>query len=172
MAQNNAYSNVRSWHDEDDTEMGKLINKFLQDKICSAILQSHRHKEPTFYDNTVSTSDHEYQAHIMTDQSNYIPIYKFDGASSDYCYPDRPSSQHDNQCVTTFNPNVPVFYEVDTCNGQTVYTYWLWYGFQQPCIFNQGTHGNDWEHVSVYVNPSNGLASKVVFHQHNGHYTR
>ena len=171
VAQNNAHPYAKSWHDQDNTEMGKLINRFLQDKIRSA-MQSHRHKEPHFYDNTASTSGHDYRAHIITDQSNYIPIYKFDGASSEYCYPDWPSSQNDNQCVTNFNPNAPVFYEVETCNGQTVYTYWLWYGLQKPCIFNQGTHGNDWEHVSVYVNPSNGLVSKVVYHQHGGHYTR
>ena len=172
MAQNNARLYAKNWHDEDNTEMGKLISHFLQDKIRSAILQSHRHKPTAFYDNAASTSGHEHQAHIMTDQSNYIPIYKFDGASSEYCYPDWPSSHNDNNCVTTFNSTAPVFYEVDTCDGQTVYTYWLWYGLQKPCIFNQGTHGNDWEHVSVYVNPSNGLVSKVVFHQHGGHYTR
>ena len=172
VGQNYAHPYLKSWHDQDNTEVGKVIDQFLQDKIHKAILQSNKHKEPTFYDNAASTSDHEYKAYIMTDQSNYIPIFKLDGSSSEYCYPDWPSSQNDNQCVTSFNPNAPVFYEVDTCNGQTVYTYWLWYGLQKPCILNQGTHGDDWEHVSVYVNPSNGLVTKVVYHQHSGHYTR
>ena len=172
MAQNNAHLYAKSWHDEENTEMGKQINHFLQDKIRSAILQSHRHKPIAFYNNAASTSGDEHQTHIMADQSNYIPIYKFDGAASKYCYPDWPSSQNDNKCVTTLNKNAPVFYEVDTCDGQTVYTYWLWYGLQKPCILNQGTHGDDWEHVSVYVNPSDEKVSKVVFHQHGGHYTR
>ena len=171
MAQNNADLHAMRWHGRDDTEMGRLIDHFLYDKINT--LQSQRYDEPTFYDNNVATfSNREYEAQIMTNPNNYIPIFKFDGASSDYCYPDWPSSQNDNGCVTSLNPNAPVFYEVDTCDGQTVYTYWLWYGLQKPCIFNQGTHGDDWEHVSVYVNPSNGQVSKVVYHQHGGHYTR
>ena len=33
-------------------------------------------------------------------------------------------------------------------------------------------HDNDWEHVSVYVNPGNGQVTKFVYHQHGGHYTR
>ena len=58
-----------------------------------------------------------------------------------------------------------------TCDGYTVYTYWLWYGKQKPCIsyFDSG-HGNDWERVSVYVKQKR--VKKVVFHQHSGHYTR
>lgn len=170
--QNNVHHYSKPLHNEDNTEMGRLMDRFLHDKIQSAILQSHRGKPTAFYNNAASTSSHEHEAHIMTDQSNYIPIYKFDGASSEYCYPDWPSAQNDNKCVKSLNANAPVFYEVDTCDGQTVYSYWLWYGLQKPCLFNEGTHGDDWEHVSVYVNPSNGLVSKVVYHQHGGHYTR
>ena len=103
--------------------------------------------------------------------SNYIPIYRFDGASGGFCYPDYPSSQNDGKCKGK-NEGAPVFYQEETCGGQTVYTYWLWYGWQKPCIGNTGSHGNDWEHISVYVNPSNGQVSKVVFYQHTGHYTR
>ena len=32
-------------------------------------------------------------------------------------------------------------------------------------------HDNDWEHVSVYMNPGNGQVTKFVYHQHGGHYT-
>ena len=71
------------------------------------------------------------------------------------------------------NPNSQVFYQFDYCDGFTVYTHWLWYGRQEKCIdvFDDG-HGNDWERISVYVNRSNGQVAKVVFHQHDGHYTR
>ena len=174
MAQNNVHLAIdsKSGHDGDDTETGKLIDRFLHDKIHSMILKSRQDKQTASYDNLASAPSHEHQAHIMTDQSDYIPIYKFDGSASDYCYPDWPSAGNDNNCITSFDPNAPVFYQVSNCDGQTVYTYWLWYGLQKPCIFNQGTHGNDWEHVSVYVNPSDGLVSKVVYHQHGGHYTR
>ena len=33
-------------------------------------------------------------------------------------------------------------------------------------------HDNDWEHVSVHMNPGNGQATKFIYHQHGGHYTR
>jgi hypothetical protein len=53
------------------------------------------------------------------------------------------------------------------------YTYWLWYGFHEKCIdvFDDG-HCNDWEHISVYANRNNGQVAMIVFHQHDGHYTR
>ena len=103
----------------------------------------------------------------------YLPIFKFDGSQSEYCYPDWPSSQNDNRCLTYLNRNAPVFCQVDTCEGYTVYTFWLWYGQQKEyIIFFDDGHGNDWEHVSVYVNKNNGQVAKVVFHQHDGHYTR
>ena len=161
----------RDTEDRHITEMGAFINRFLYNKI----IENQAHKGDTFYYHKVISDDDskDENVQIMSDQSTYLPIYKFDGASSKYCYPDTPSSQNDNKCVKTLNSNAPVYYEVDTCDGQTVYTYWLWYGKQKPCIaiFDSG-HGNDWEHVSVYVNPSDGKVSKVVFHQHGGHYTR
>ena len=179
MAQNYVHLDSKTWHDSDDTETGKLIDHFLHNKIRSAILQSHRREQTASYDNAAHASSHEHQVHIMTNQRNYIPIYKFDGSASEYCYPDWPSAERDCtdrdpdcDCMTSLDPNAPVFYQVSTCDGQTVYTYWLWYGLQKPCIFDEGRHGNDWEHVSVYVNPSDGLVSKVVYHQHGGHYTR
>ena len=154
-------------HIEHISEMEALINRFIYNKI----IENQAHKEDTYYDKNTGASEDMVQ--IMSAPSTYLPIFKFDLAESKYCYPDQPSSQNDNRCVKTLNPNAPVFYEEDKCDGQTVYSYWLWYGLQKPCIklFDKG-HGNDWEHVSVYVNPSNGQVSKVVFHQHGGHYTR
>ena len=103
----------------------------------------------------------------------YLPIFRFDGSQSEFCYPDYPSSQNDNTCVQILNENAPVFYEVDSCNGETVYTYWLWYGWQRMCIgvFDDG-HGNDWEQVSVYVDSKNAEVLRVIFYQHKGYYTR
>ena len=105
--------------------------------------------------------------------SRYLPVFRFDGSQSEFCYPDYPTSQNNNRCVKTLNRNAPVFYEIDTCNGQTVYTYWLWYGWQRPCIrvFDDG-HGNDWERVSVHVNSRDQKITQVVFYQHRGYYTR
>ena len=110
-------------------------------------------------------------AQSLGDANLYRPIYKFDGSSSSYCYPDYPSSKNDGRCITHLNQKAPVYVQVNKCSGYTVYTYWLWYGKQKPCIavFDKG-HGNDWERVSVYVKQSS--VKKVLFHQHGGHYTR
>ena len=113
------------------------------------------------------------EAHIMSDESRYLPIFKFDKGASQNCYPDWPSSQNDKSCTTTFNSNAPVFYQVNMCGGHTVYTYWLWYGRQNPCIrpFDKG-HGDDWEHISVYANQGKRQVDKVIYYQHKGFYTR
>ena len=105
-------------------------------------------------------------------ENRYRPIYKFDGASGGFCYPDYPSSSNDGTCRTTLDQRAPVFVRVDTCGDDTVYTYWLWYGLQQPCIAGPADngHGNDWERVSVFVR--NSQVQKVLFHQHSGQYTR
>ena len=157
------------------TEIDAFINRFLYNKV----IENQGRKEDTFYhynkgnDDSQADDSQAENVQIMSGPSTYLPIFKFDRAADDNCYPDQPSSENDNKCVQTLNKHAPVYYEVDTCEGQTVYSYWLWYGLQKPCIavFDEG-HGNDWEHVSVYVNPSNGQVNKVVFHQHGGHYTR
>ena len=44
-------------------------------------------------------------------------------------------TSHLHKTITNVvNQSAPVFYEINTCSRQTVYTYWLWYGWQQPCI--------------------------------------
>ena len=68
----------------------------------------------------------------LGDANRYRPIYRFDGASGGYCYPDYPSSSNDGTCRTTLDQRAPVFVRVDACGDDTVYTYWLWYGLQQP----------------------------------------
>ena len=99
MAQNNVHVESKSWHDRDNTETGKLIDRFLQNKIHSVILQSRQKKQTASYDDidapSARASSHEHQEHIMTDQS---PIDKFDGSASEYCYPDWPSAVNDNNC--------------------------------------------------------------------------
>ena len=146
---------------EDNVELLELVDSFLE-QVMKEMPMSTRHVRAA---STAKVT--------ALNPSNYIPVYRFDGASGGFCYPDYPSSQNDGQCKG-INHGAPVFYKEETCGSQKVYIYWLWYGWQKPCFkkFNIGSHGNDWEHVSVYVNPSNGQVSKVIFHQHNGHYTR
>eukprot|EP00929_Paragymnodinium_shiwhaense_P054698 TRINITY_DN27420_c0_g1_i1.p1 TRINITY_DN27420_c0_g1~~TRINITY_DN27420_c0_g1_i1.p1 ORF type:complete len:446 (-),score=39.45 TRINITY_DN27420_c0_g1_i1:382-1644(-) len=102
----------------------------------------------------------------------YRPIYKFDSGAASNCFPDWPSVDNDNTCKTSLTHPVPQFYDVVSCGAQDVYTYWLWYGNQNPCFANLGKHGDDWEHVSVYVERSSGRVDKVMYYQHDGWYTR
>lgn len=106
------------------------------------------------------------------DPQAYSPIWKFDQSASEYCFPDYPSAVNDGRCQHRLDVSAPVFYQVDSCGDHTVFTYWLWYGKQKPCVavFDDG-HGNDWEHVSVYVKPSTKQVELVVFYQHAGRYT-
>ena len=157
--------------DKPKSEVEEIIERFLSKKISE--IQSQEYERPLVDELTEDDANPE-NVQIMNNEYSYVPIYKFDGSSSDYCYPDWPSSENDYVCVNTLNPNAPVFFEVDTCDGLTVYTYWLWYGRQKTCIIDAiyGGHGNDWEDVSVHVNPNDGKVVKVVYHQHNGYYTR
>ena len=132
---------------------------------------------PALLSSTIARSDYTIPSYVTEAEEQmllsaypYLPIYKFDRGGE--CYPDWPSQENDNTCVKNLNADGPVFVRQETCGAYTVYSYWLWYGKQKPCIdfFDEG-HGNDWEHVSVHVN-SDGTVASVVFHQHNGHYTR
>ena len=94
----------------------------------------------------------------------FKPIFKFDGQQSKNCYPDWATSANNGNCENTLHSNVPVYYQTNTCSGTTVYTYWLWYGWQNNCDCCSGAHDDDWEHISVYV--KNDQIEKVVFFQH------
>ena len=150
--------------------MEELVDYFLSKENREIMTSVNSISDLTTY---TITAESEIEAHIMSKGYRYLPIYKFDRANR--CYPDWPSSQNDNKCLDHLNPNSPVFCQLDYCEGFTVYTYWLWYGRQEKCIdvFDDG-HGNDWERISIYVNRNNRQVAKVaiVFHQHDGHYTR
>lgn len=116
------------------------------------------------------TGPAEKRDHVV-EAEKYKPIYYFDGSGPSHCLPDWPSSGNDNTCRTSFLANTPSFVQYNICGSDEVYTYWLWYGDQKGCIvvFDQG-HGNDWEHVSVFVR--DGEVKKVIYFQHKGRYTR
>ena len=96
------------------TERGGLMDQFLYHKINEIQRQRYDSEEfkPHFerYDNDAAISEHMVQ--IMSDENAYKPIFRFDGAADDYCYPDWPSSQNDGRCLTNFNNTAPVFFEV------------------------------------------------------------
>ena len=110
-------------------------------------------------------------ANFVQESVKFAPIYRFDGSSASFCYPDYPSSQNDGRCYGQLSDNTPSFVQKTYCHPWTVYTYWLWYGKQKQCIkfFDKG-HGDDWEHVSVYT--LNGKTTGVMYFQHKGWYSR
>ncbi len=68
--------------------------------------------------------------------------------------------------------NIPVYYQVRTEGKQTRIMYWWFYGYQQPCWADQGSHNGDWEHIMVILTEDMSAVAAVSFHQHDGHYTR
>ena len=106
----------------------------------------------------------------LSDSVKFAPIYKFDGSSKDYCYPDKATKSNDGTCRKDLSSKTPSYVQYSKCDGMHVYTYWLWYGKQKDCFLSFGEHGNDWEHVSVFVKDDKLV--KVIFYQHSGHYTR
>ena len=114
--------------------------------------------------------DNQHVTVAESDAERYKPIFKYDGKAHENCFPDWAKSSNNGQCRSTLDSNAPIYYQMTSCSGTTVYTYWHWYGWQNKCDCCSGAHDNDWEHISVYV--KNNQADKVIFHQHVGHYTR
>ena len=113
---------------------------------------------------------------VTPDPYEWAPILRFDQIAAGYCYPDEPSTEHNGRCVTTFDPDAPVYWEGQWCSSNSYkLAYWIWYGWQQECMPGQGSHDNDWEHVIlnfVYKSKDVFEIESVTFYQHAGWYTR
>lgn len=112
----------------------------------------------------------------LPDPADWVPTIRFDGSAASHCYPDEPSTDHNGRCVTTFNPDAPVFWEGQWCSSNSYkLAYWIWYGWQQECMIGQGSHDDDWEHVVLnfdYRTADVFEIESVTFFQHSGWYTR
>ena len=136
-----------------DDKYTEIYNAFL-----SGVLYGHTEMRPEEYER------------VTSDAERYKPIFRYDTQAHANCFPDWATSSNNGVCRGILNPDAPIYYQTTICSGFTVYTYWHWYGWQNNCCCGQGSHDNDWEHISVYVN--NDRTDHVVFHQHAGHYTR
>jgi len=116
----------------------------------------------------------------------YAPLLRFDSGSAGYSYP--MSADDYFKRVVTGNTGitrlenadpkilntgqVPVYYTIKQVGRQYRIRYWIFYGFQAPCIANQGTHNGDWEDITVITTEGgNGIAA-VLYGQHGGRYMR
>ena len=110
------------------------------------------------------------QAVVVQDATRFKPIFRFDGKSESFCYPDYPTTGNNNKCHSSLSSSSPAFVQSTICGSYKVYSFFLWYGKQKGCIIFDKGHGNDWEGVSVFV--KSGRVQKVKYYQHNGFYTR
>lgn len=114
----------------------------------------------------------------LNDARLYLPTFRFDDASGNYCFPDDKQAKpsRDNTCAS-FSRSAPVYAHAKTCGEYTVYQYSLWYGLQKECfnltsMVGFGKHGDDNEYVQVWVKGKTGPVAKVRYNQHNGFYFR
>ena len=102
-----------------------------------------------------------------------IPLIRFDGGAKGHCYPDLASDENNGEC-RAFNPDAPIYYDFVECEGYAKLVWWIWYGWQGDCILDQGSHDNDWEHITVNFIKKGAVYEQdsVTWFQHSGWYTR
>ena len=104
-----------------------------------------------------------------------IPLLRFDGGAEGHCFPDFASDQSNGIC-RDFNKFAPIYYDFKECGDYGKLVWWIWYGWQGECIWGNGDHDNDWEHITVNFikNSGSGLweQDSVTWFQHSGCYTR
>ncbi|UJR17880.1 hypothetical protein I4U23_004779 [Adineta vaga] len=68
--------------------------------------------------------------------------------------------------------NIPTYYMIRTDGKQTRILYWWFYGYENSCEANKGSHNGDWEHIMVILTEDKSQVAAVSFYQFNNHYTR
>jgi hypothetical protein len=120
--------------------------------------------------------------------AKYAPLLKFDSGSAAYGYPmsadtyyktviqGKSVTQMQNTDPNTIKPGnrTPIYYTLRTFGGQVRIRYWIFYGYQAPCINVNGTgsHNGDWEDVTVILKQDQSGIAAVQFGQHGGRYIR
>ncbi|MFC1569985.1 hypothetical protein ACFL4L_07100 [bacterium] len=142
--------------------------------LCFGILSCSKTKQPFETLKTVISVDvYETQPTIIEpDPYEWVPLFRFDGSAAEYGYPDEASIENDGRCITTFNPDAPVYWKGQWCGSNSYkLAYWIWYGEQKQCSPVISGHGNDWEHVILNFNYKSEDVfeiESVTFYQHGG----
>lgn len=118
----------------------------------------------------------------------YAPKLRFDSkfGSKNKCFPSsaddyynaRAGGNNNRICNTDYNTmnsgSVPTYWRAMECGDDLHIAYWFYTGYQDTCMWGQGSHDADWEHVVVkvedYKSTSKSLGA-VQFYQHYGWYT-
>jgi hypothetical protein len=115
----------------------------------------------------------------------FAPLLRFDQVqgATNKCFPSdaapyyaaRKQGNHERICNTDASSilenRVPVYFDYQDCSGDTtVIMYWFFYGYQDTCTGNLGSHDADWERIAVKV--KDGRLERVLYFQHAGSYTR
>jgi len=120
--------------------------------------------------------------------AKFAPLLKFDSGAGSYGYPmsadtyyqqvvlGRNVTQMQNTDANSIRPGnrIPIYYTLRSFGGQTRIRYWIFYGYQAPCINVNGTgsHNGDWEDITVILTANNNGIAAVQFGQHGGRYMR
>jgi hypothetical protein len=118
----------------------------------------------------------------------YAPFLKFDSGAGSYGYPmsadtyyqkvvlGKNVTQMQNTDAASIRPGnrIPLYYTIKYFGGQARIRYWIFYGYQAPCINVNGTgsHNGDWEDITVIVKTDGSGIAAVQFGQHGGRYMR
>jgi hypothetical protein len=115
----------------------------------------------------------------------FAPVLRFDQVqgADEKCFPGDAASYYQarksgsraricNTDVSSIEQNrVPIYFDYQDCSGDTtIIMYWFFYGYQDTCTGNAGSHDADWERIAVKV--KNGRLERVLYYQHAGSYTR
>jgi len=85
-------------------------------------------------------------------------------------------TQMQNTDPNTIKPGnrIPIYYTLRQFGGQVRIRYWIFYGYQAPCINVNGTgsHNGDWEDITVILKQDQSGIAAVQYGQHGGRYMR
>jgi hypothetical protein len=115
----------------------------------------------------------------------FAPLLRFDQVqgSDEKCFPGDAAAYYEARkagsrariCNTDAGSiergEVPIYYEYQECGPEhAVIMYWFFYGYQDTCTGDLGSHDADWERVAVKL--WRGRLERVLYFQHKGSYTR
>jgi len=120
--------------------------------------------------------------------AKFAPLLKFDSGAGSYGYPmsaetyyntvvqSKSVTQMQNTDPNTIKPGnrIPIYYQLRQFGSQVRIRYWIFYGYQAPCININGTgsHNGDWEDITVILKQDQSGIAAVQYGQHGGRYMR
>ncbi len=116
--------------------------------------------------------------------TKYAPELRLDRASEGYPMSAQPFYEimksytggyfrvENNFKASLSTGTTPTYYQFRQFGNQVRIHYWWFYGYQNPCFTDLGSHNGDWEHVMVTLNEAQSAIAAVTYYQHGDSYTR